>query len=539
LALLVLFGCVAFAQGPEANAPKKTGEELLVAEAQALAERLAELEAALETEAEAERLLETARAELTGVESEEARRVAEEAVADAEESLLQAQSDVATANQLYDSSAERYRIARETQELSKSTGEETIEESSDVPLARLLAQKSRLEESQQEAVLAGLRTAALEDELEALVERQERIRQSLAEVDERLRSRLARERRAEIQDRRSDLEEEERELTERIERSRHELLEAKVDQRIKEGEALRVSEDFSERRRQLRVSAALILGALVLLWLCRLAVERFVTEPHRRYQIKKILSLLATLVIGVGLISIFARDLKELVTGVGIFMAGLAIALQEMVSSFFAWFVIRGKRGYRTGDWIRLGDQEGEVVDIGWLVTVLEQVAPLDPDGGGGTQTGGLAFVSNSTIFKGSVVNYTHSVPFLWCSLRYTVTFESDWKRAVALALEVMNAEKEIAQTALVARRKLEHMAAEFAVHMDSTEPRIRTRPGTDGVDLVLRFLAHPRRRRDMLDKINRRILDAVQESENIEFAYRTVRSVRTDAEEDAPASHG
>jgi small-conductance mechanosensitive channel len=506
LALLVLFGCVAFAQGPEANAPKKTGEELLVAEAQALAERLAELEAALETEAEAERLLETARAELTGVESEEARRVAEEAVADAEESLLQAQSDVATANQLYDSSAERYRIARETQELSKSTGEETIEESSDVPLARLLAQKSRLEESQQEAVLAGLRTAALEDELEALVERQERIRQSLAEVDERLRSRLARERRAEIQDRRSEL---------------------------------RVSEDFSERRRQLRVSAALILGALVLLWLCRLAVERFVTEPHRRYQIKKILSLLATLVIGVGLISIFARDLKELVTGVGIFMAGLAIALQEMVSSFFAWFVIRGKRGYRTGDWIRLGDQEGEVVDIGWLVTVLEQVAPLDPDGGGGTQTGGLAFVSNSTIFKGSVVNYTHSVPFLWCSLRYTVTFESDWKRAVALALEVMNAEKEIAQTALVARRKLEHMAAEFAVHMDSTEPRIRTRPGTDGVDLVLRFLAHPRRRRDMLDKINRRILDAVQESENIEFAYRTVRSVRTDAEEDAPASHG
>jgi small-conductance mechanosensitive channel len=536
---VALLGCVAFAQGPEAIAPeKKTGEELLATEEQALADRLAELEATLATEAEAEGLLEAARAAMAGADSDNDRRAAEEALADAERSLRQAQAEVATANQLYDVAAERYRIARESAEVFEGVAEEAIENSSGAPLSRLLTQRNRVEESQQAAELAALRTAALEEELEALLERQDRIRQSLAEVDERLRSRLARERRAEFQNRRGALEEEERELAQGIERSRRALLEARVSQRLKEEEAVRTSERFAERRKQLRVSAALVLGALALLWLCRLAVGRFVKEPHRRYQIRKILSLLATVVIGVGLILIFARDLKELVTGVGILMAGLAIALQEMVSSFFAWFVIRGKRGYRTGDWIRLGDQEGEVIDIGWLVTVLEQVVPLDPAGGGGTQTGALAFVSNSTIFKGSVVNYTHSVPFLWCRLRYTVTFESDWQRAAEIALEVLNGEKEIAQTALVARRKLEQMAAKFAVRMDSTEPRVRTWTAADGVELTLRFLAHPRRRRELLDRVNRQMLEAVQESEKIDFAYRTVRSIRSDGEEGTAASH-
>lgn len=525
--LLLPCGVMAAAQeaeGPEAGEP--VDKARLTEAEEALAERLAELEEALEREAEAERLIAEARAALARAGSEEEREAAQETVADAEGSLLQAQADVASAKKLYDGATERYRLVRESETLAESKPDETGEAATRVPLGQLFTQKSRLAEARQAAVLASLQTAALEDELDALLERQQRVVQSLAEVDERLRGRLARERREAIQDRRRELEDEERLLAERIERTRRGLLEAKVTQRLAEDEASRVSADFSQRRRQIAISAALVVGSLLLLWLCRLVVRSFVAEPHRRYQIKKILSLLATVVIGAGLIAIFARDLQQLVTGLGIFMAGLAIALQEMVSSFFAWFLIRGKSGYRTGDWIRLGDQEGEVIDIGWLVTALEQVEPLDAEGGGGIQTGALAFIANSTIFKGSVVNYTHSVPFIWCRLRYTVTFESDWRRAGEIAVEVMNGEKEIAQTALAARKKLEQMAARFAVRMQSTEPRVRTRPAADGVDLSLRFLAHPRRRRELLDRVNRGMLEAVGASDSIDFAYRTIRAV-------------
>ncbi len=312
---------------------------------------------------------------------------------------------------------------------------------------------------------------------------------------------------------------------------RRELLEAKVAQRIEEDDAAELAAAYARWKRNLLALAALVTGAMLLLRILRRAVARTVKEPHRRYQLNKILSFAATLVVAAGLVAIFAQDLKQFVTGLGLAVAGLAIALQEMVSSFFAWFLIRGASGYRPGDWIRIGGEEGEVVDIGWLVTVLEQADPLDPRGEtGGARTGGMAMVSNSSLFKGSVVNYTRHIPFVWCALRYTVTYESDWELAERLAREALDGEKEIAASARRARRDLEAAAGELDLRPGSTEPRIRVRAAADGVELKIRFLAHPRRRRGLMDQVGRRILKAFQAAPEVELAYRTVRSVSAPA---------
>ena len=66
----------------------------------------------------------------------------------------------------------------------------------------------------------------------------------------------------------------------------------------------------------------------------------------------------------------------------------------------------------------------------------------------------------------------------------------------------------------------------QLAIRLDSTEPRIRVRVAADGVELKIRFLVHPRRRRGLMDQVHRRILEAVQAAPGVEFAYRTVRSV-------------
>lgn len=562
--LLLVCARPARAQTPEPPAAAPRPEQGQAGTERELADRLAALEAALEAEAEAERGLEEARAELAeleggletaraslteaqaeggkkrieaaaaALEAEERRAAnASEVASAAEAALEQARADVATAQRLYDGAAERYRRVQKRSGVAP-------EEPTDPGVGAALERRSRLERAEQAAELARLRTAGLQDELDALLDRQERIRRSVAELDERLRGRLARSRRGELESQRQELVEEDRQLAERIDKLRRELLEAKVAQRIEEDEAAELAAAYARWKRNLLALAALVAGAMLLLWILRRVVARRVKEPHRRYQLNKILSLAATLVVAAGLVAIFAQDLKQLVTGLGLAIAGLAIALQEVVSSFFAWFLIRGANGYRAGDWIRVGGQEGEVIDIGWLVTVLEQVDPLDPKGeAGGSRTGGMALVSNSALFKGPMVNYTRQIPFVWCALRYTVTYESDWQLAERIVREALAGEKEIAASAQRARRDLEAAAGELAVRVGSTEPRIRIRAAADGVELKIRFLAHPRRRRGLMDQAGRRILAAVQATPGVEFAYRTVRSVSAPAAPAAVAAEG
>jgi hypothetical protein len=72
----------------------------------------------------------------------------------------------------------------------------------------------------------------------------------------------------------------------------------------------------------------------------------------------------------------------------------------------------------------------------------------------------------------------------------------------------------------------IDNMAKDFAIQIRNTAPVVRARAGDSGIELTLRFLAHPRRRRRLMDKVNRRIMEAVNRADNIDFAYNTVRVI-------------
>ena len=235
-------------------------------------------------------------------------------------------------------------------------------------------------------------------------------------------------------------------------------------------------------------------------------------------------------VILIGLLVIFVRDFRYLATGMGVSVAGLAVALQEMITSFFCWFLIRGSQGYRVWAWIRIGDQYGEVVDISLMLTTLGQVTPIGPRGeAGGGWTVGLTILPNSAILKSPIVNFTRGYPFIWCSLAYTFTYESDWKRAETLILTAVE-DDEITNTTHQAQKMIDNMTKDFAIRIRNTAPVVRTRAAASGIELTLRFLAHPRRRRRrrLMDRVNRRIMEAVDQADNIDFAYNTIRVMPT-----------
>jgi small-conductance mechanosensitive channel len=444
----------------------------------------------------------------------------------AEKALSTVKQKISSTQQLYNRAVESDRTERESAKLLKEPAPTDVQKT---PLKDAIQKKTQAEQAEKGADLVEKRVATLQKMLEILSEQQKRLIKDIDKISEQLdEQNLPSEQRNDLLQSRQDLIAKQRELETNMVKLRQELVAAKVEQRIKSDKAAEETVKYKKWQKKILRSFIFMAAVVMLLMLLRKVVSNRVKDPQRRYYLNRSLSILMVFVVLIGLLIIFVRDFAYLVTGVGVAVIGMAIALQEMIASFFAWFLIQGLRGYRVRDWIRIGEHYGEVVDIGLLVTVLAQISAIDTKGEtGGRWTGGLTLFSNSIIFKKPLVNYTRGYPFMWSSMTYTVTFESNWKHAEKLILEAA-VNEEIVHAARQAAKKIEEMTTNFAIRVRNTKPVVRTRTGGNGVELTLLFLAHPEHRRRLMDKVNRQILEAINRANDVKFAYDTMRVIPT-----------
>lgn len=527
----LMLGCcsVVWAQGHTVSdkASGSTGltavfrTELAQAE-QDIALRLEELEGLQQQRDDLQQALAAARSAQAEAESSGDERRQKAALEDVQvriDDLTALAQKIRTVQMLYDQAVARYMLASERQRLYRVPAEG----GSAGPRGPILG------DSTQMLQLADKEIALLEKNKSILKARAQVLSEEIISEDDRLqKGNLSAQARRSLEHRRRQRLDERQAIESQVLETRKNLARVKARQRILTEEVRQESTGLSRWRANIVWSVVFLAVAVLLLLIVRLVVTNRVKDAQRRYYLNRSLSILAVFVILIGLLVIFVRDFRHLATGMGVAVAGLAVALQEMITSFFSWFLIRGSQGYRVRDWIRIGDQYGEVIDISLMLTTLGQVTPIGPRGdAGGGWTGGLTILPNSAILKSPIVNFTRGYPFIWCSLAYTFTYESDWKRAETLILTAAE-DDEMTTTAHQAQKLIDNMAKDFAIRIRNTAPVVRTRAGASGIELTLRFLAHPRRRRRLMDRVNRRIMEAVDRADNIDFAYNTIRVMPT-----------
>ena len=102
-------------------------------------------------------------------------------------------------------------------------------------------------------------------------------------------------------------------------------------------------------------------------------LHRLGLGPHRpclrsrpKFWTRQGVSLLATVVLILGLLSIWFNDPTRLATAFGLISAGLAFALQQVVTSIAGYFVILRGKTFTVGDRISMGGVRGDVMRA-WL----------------------------------------------------------------------------------------------------------------------------------------------------------------------------
>jgi small-conductance mechanosensitive channel len=268
------------------------------------------------------------------------------------------------------------------------------------------------------------------------------------------------------------------------------------------------------------------LGTIVGLWLVRRVVMGFVyrrvRDPWSRYRWRKGLTYLVAaagiLIVG----RMWFAGVQALATFFGLLSAGLAIALKDPVSNLAGWGFIIWRRPFEVGDRVQIGPHAGDVIDLGLFQFTLNEIGGwVNAD----QSTGRIIHVPNGKVFTDPVANYNKGFQYIWNEVPVVVTFESDWRKAkqALTKIAVKHAEHLTAQ----AEQELLTASRQYLINYRKLTPIVYTKVVDDGVQLTIRYLIEPRKRRGTEHAIWEDILTEFATSPDIDLAYRTTRSFK------------
>lgn len=254
----------------------------------------------------------------------------------------------------------------------------------------------------------------------------------------------------------------------------------------------------------------------------RRLVSRNIEDVNRRHALRKSVGYLYVVLLLLLAVALFADTLAGFGTVLAVILAGVAIALQDVLKSVVGWLYVSSRTGVQVGSRVEVEGVKGDVIDIGVLKTTMLEVGHLVF---GQQSTGRMVTVPNSRMIAANVFVSAADNPFVWQEVQFVLTFESDWERGEEI-LRQLGGElhREIEGEVVPGYKRLEKR---YAFRAGALTPIVYVSHNERGVELTLRFLTNVRRRRGSVDRITRGFLRAIAGEPRIKLAYPPVRLYR------------
>ena len=239
--------------------------------------------------------------------------------------------------------------------------------------------------------------------------------------------------------------------------------------------------------------------------------NRRIDDPKKRYQTKKIFDYLYRIILIVTLLVVWEEALPNIFTFLGLFTAGLAVALKEPLVNMVGGIIILVNNPFKVGDRIEIGSHRGDVID-----TSLLEISLLEVDNKiyGGQSTGRIVKIPCSQIFIHPFANYEEGFKYVWHELSVPVTINSNWQKAKDILLEII--EKHANEIMEEAQSQIEEASKNYLIFYNSLTPTIYTHVQEGKIILTLRYLCTPRQVRTTEHQIWEEILSSFLENSDI-----------------------
>ena len=265
-----------------------------------------------------------------------------------------------------------------------------------------------------------------------------------------------------------------------------------------------------------------IIIALIIYIIFKMILEdRFisrVSSSERRYYLSKSFYFIYLVINFIALWIIWVEDLQTLLLGFGLVAAAFTISLQDVAKNFVGGLTIFFNNIYRVGDRIEVGAKKGDVIDIDLLyTTVMEMSEWVSAD----QHTGRISSLPNALVLSNAVNNYTRDFHFLWDEIIVPISYDSDWRAAQSLIMDVVAQETHMVKDN--AEEEISHMQQKYYITKGSTDPEVFLKLTDNWIELTARYVTPVRQRRMIRNTVSRRILEEIEKSEGIKIASQTI----------------
>jgi small-conductance mechanosensitive channel len=241
----------------------------------------------------------------------------------------------------------------------------------------------------------------------------------------------------------------------------------------------------------------------VLVRLLKRPLTGHINDKDTRYRVRKFVTFAGYGAAVILVAAVFNDRLGGLAVVLGVAGAGVAFALQEVITSVAGWLAVSFGGFYKTGDRIQLGGIKGDVIDIGILRTTLMEIGDWIS---GDQYSGRVVRIANSFVFKEPVFNYSGDFPFLWDEVKIPVKYGSDHK----LAREILERVAADVSGEFVpgARTAWRGVVRKYLVEDARVEPMVLIAANDNWIEFTVRYVVDFKRRRTTKTDLFERILD-------------------------------
>jgi small-conductance mechanosensitive channel len=247
---------------------------------------------------------------------------------------------------------------------------------------------------------------------------------------------------------------------------------------------------------------SIVLGIIIILvfvflskWLRKIAKSKLFPKYELDEGIQLVILKLAHyLLVGLGIIvavQSIGLNLTSLAVVFGLLSVGIGFGLQNVAANFVSGLIILFERPIKIGDRITIGDVLGDVMDINLRATLIRTIDNVS------------IIVPNSEFISSHVINWSHRDPKIRVHVPVGVAYGSDVPLVIKSLLEVAQNHVEV---------------------LKEPPPKVWFNEFADSslnFELLV-WIAHPKRRLEIISELNKRIDDIFRKNEiRIPFPQR------------------
>ena len=252
----------------------------------------------------------------------------------------------------------------------------------------------------------------------------------------------------------------------------------------------------------------------------RIYLIRPLTNNAARYNLNRVIKLLAGLAVFFIVLSVLFANWYTAVLSLGLISLILGFALQTPITSFIGWIYILVKVPYKVGDRIKIGEAAGDVIGVSYFDTTLWEF------GGELLRTanhpsGRLIKFPNSKVLSTVVYNYSWSLfPYVWNDIKFQVAYQSDLEFVAQVMRDA--AGEEVGEAMRERIRTYRELLSQTPVDQLEVQERpvVVFRVGDNTwIEAIVRYLVEPKRAGSVKSRLIKTMLDRLNaEPEKVMF---------------------